>query len=457
MKSRLSVRSHVWSWLFALGAILITPCVWALPPLVVYTVPADNETEVDPSLTELRVEFDQDMIRNSHSWVGNGPNFPRTRGNPYWESKRICVLPVELDPNYEYVLSLNGERAMGFKNQNHEPLLPVALRFTTGAGAGGPSDMPGEEENGRAIAALRRAIDEKYSYRDLRGVDWDRVFKANDYGLRNAASPREFAEQTAKMLTVAKDAHVRVVWKGISFGTQSRDFTPNFNYETLPRRIRAWQRRSPIVTTGLIDNEIGYILISGWGRDVPDGHEPAFEALEVFGEDKMLVVDVRPNGGGDEGLAQHFAGCFIDWPAVYAKHVYRAIDKPGGFTKPSHRLLKPKRGRPKYRGKVAVLMGPACMSSCEAFLLMMKKTPNCKLVGLPSYGCSGVPKPNPLPNGVSVILPTWKAMRPDDSFFEGEGIAPDIRVETTKEDFNDGDPVLEAALEWLRSEEKEAS
>ena len=48
-------------------------------------------------------------------------------------------------------------------------------------------------------------------------------------------------------------------------------------------------------------------------------------------------------------------------------------------------------------------------------------------------------------------------MRPDESLFEGEGIAPDIRVETTEADFKDGDPVLEAALKWLRSADDEAT
>ena len=36
-----------------------------------------------------------------------------------------------------------------------------------------------------------------------------------------------------------------------------------------------------------------------------------------------LVIDVRPNGGGDERLAQELAGCFVAERALYAKHVYR--------------------------------------------------------------------------------------------------------------------------------------
>ena len=95
-------------------------------------------------------------------------------------------------------------------------------------------------------------------------------------------------------------------------------------------------------------------------------------------------------------------------------------------------------------------MGPVNMSSCEAFLLMMKQIPGCKLIGSTSQGSSGNPKPYELGNGVTVYLPSWKAMRPDGTCFEGEGIKPDINIETTQEELLSRDPILEAALNLLR-------
>ena len=90
------------------------------------------------------------------------------------------------------------------------------------------------------------------------------------------------------------------------------------------------------------------------------------------------------------------------------------------------------------------------MSSCEAFLLMMKQVAGCKLIGQKSYGSSGNPKPHELGNGVTVYLPSWKAMRPDGTCFEGEGIKPDIAVKTSAIELGDRDPVLESALKFLR-------
>jgi carboxyl-terminal processing protease len=103
-------------------------------------------------------------------------------------------------------------------------------------------------------------------------------------------------------------------------------------------------------------------------------------------------------------------------------------------------------------------MGVGNMSSCEAFLMMMKRVPDCTLVGSKSYGSSGNPKPHGLSNGVTVYLPSWKSMLPDGTEFEGKGIEPDVHVETTPDDFREKDPVLEAALEILRgSSDGEAS
>ncbi len=91
------------------------------------------------------------------------------------------------------------------------------------------------------------------------------------------------------------------------------------------------------------------------------------------------------------------------------------------------------------------------MSSCEAFLLMMKTVPGCKLIGETSYGSSGNPQAHELPNGITVFLPCWKAMTADGREFEGLGIPPDIEVKTKPSDFEYTDPVINAALEYLRS------
>lgn len=58
---------------------------------------------------------------------------------------------------------------------------------------------------------------------------------------------------------------------------------------------------------------------------------------------------------------------------------------------------------------------------------------------------SGNPKPHKLKNDVTVFIPSRKAMRPDGTCFEGEGIRPDIEAKASPDKFGTGDPVLQRA------------
>jgi Peptidase family S41 len=137
---------------------------------------------------------------------------------------------------------------------------------------------------------------------------------------------------------------------------------------------------------------------------------------------------------------------FVDRPAVYAKALLRVPQAPGGFAPPVEHVVTPSAQRPRFRGPVAVLSGPACTSSCEAFLLMRRAPPRRLLFGERSYGSSGNPRPIDLCNGVVVTLPSWQALRADGTPLEGRGIEPDVEVPFTG---GASDPVLSAALDWL--------
>lgn len=299
---------------------------------------------------------------------------------------------------------------------------------------------------------MRQAIDQRYSYRDIRKVNWDKAFGVYSPVLNRAKTPEEFAKNAVKMLSAAKDAHIWVKVNGKYIpGGFRRKSNPNYNMKLLSRRILQWKSINKVVSTGRFDKDIGYILINSWSRSDKQPHKAAFDALKELSDTKVLIIDVRPNGGGSEPLAQDFAGCFIDKPVVYAKHVYPdRSQKPDSWGNVQKRMLKPNPDMPRYKGQIVVLMGQKNMSSCEAFLLMMKQVPGCVLIGDKSYGSSGNPKPHDLGNGVTVYLPSWKALRADGTCFEGKGIKPDYLVKSTSKDLSRNDRVIEKALLYIR-------
>lgn len=147
-------------------------------------------------------------------------------------------------------------------------------------------------------------------------------------------------------------------------------------------------------------------------------------------------------------MAAEIAGRFVDHPVAYAQHRFRDASRASGFSETITRTLRPTPSAPGFRGRVVVLMGPVNISSCEAFLLMMKQVPQCTLMGEQSYGSSGNPRPMSLSNGVTVFLPSWVALTPDGDPFEGKGLSPDVRVAFPGESA-DEDPLINAALEFL--------
>ena len=421
----------------------------AEPPKVIKATPDNGDAAVDPATTEIQVVFDQDMdTRAGYSVVGGGPNFPKLTAKPRWASARTLVVPVKLEGDHDYWLSINNDQFTNCRGKNGEPATPCAIAFSTkAAGAAAPAaDVLGGNRD--AIQTLRRAIDDDYAYRDLRDVDWDAKFKEAAQRLESAATPAAFARAAGAMLAHGKDLHVWLTAGGQTYASHRRQVTPNFNPRALPRLVPDLKQHGTTVLTGRFDDGIAYVAIGTWENREPASLDAALAAVKAAtdAKAKALIVDVRPNSGGDELLARRFAGCFVDKPTVYSKNTTRA---DGEWSPVYDRAVSPTAGRARYKGKVFVLMGPANMSSCESFLLMMKQA-GATLVGERSYGSSGNPKPHDLGNGVTVFLSSWKDLLPDGTTLEGKGVAPDVEVKSKPAEFATTDPVLEAALKLAR-------
>lgn len=447
------VAKHAWGRYPVMFVVL---CLWsatpvfAIAPTVAKAVPDNGATEVDPKLRQIRIVFDQDMeTRGGFSVCGGGDTFPALVGRPRWADKRTFIMTVRLKPEHDYKFSINCPAAMNFQSAAGESAVPYPISFRTAKGGGGEEALLAEL-NAAAVEVLREMIDEQYSYRDRLGLDWDQLFKDHTQMMVDAQTPRRFAQIAAVMLANAQDKHIWFVADGEHIPSFMRPMTPNANAELLPTLVPGWQQQNGIVYTGLFDDGIGYVRIDSWSTNDPRAYEPVYRLIGAHPDMKGLIIDVRFNGGGSETLAQDLAGCFVDKPVVYAKHVYRDPASDSGFTKAFERTLEPNPGRPKYRGKVAVLSGPVVMSSCEAFVLMMKQAPKATVFGATTQGASGNPRAYELGNGVTAFLSSWKSMLPDGTAFEGVGVEPDVEVAVSEQAFTDGDPVLDAAMKHLR-------
>ncbi|MDJ0902286.1 MAG: Ig-like domain-containing protein [Xenococcus sp. MO_188.B8] len=103
------------------------------PPRVVSTIPENESVNVDPSLTEISVKFNEEMMDGNWSWAySDRSEFPQMTGQAYYtENKTRNVLPVKLESNKNYVIWINSPKHKNFKDKNGNSAYPFKFTFKT--------------------------------------------------------------------------------------------------------------------------------------------------------------------------------------------------------------------------------------------------------------------------------------------------------------------------------------
>jgi hypothetical protein len=323
-----------------------------------------------------------------------------------------------------------------------------ALSLSAGIMLGQVAGGQDQAANAHAFQKLQSAIDQDYSYRDRLKIDWKARFDEFQPRFLSAADKDEFAKIVVDFLSVAKDPHLWVRNGETLAVTHKMDRKPNINPRLLPKLVPNLRQIGKVALIGKWPDGVRYVAIGTWDERDPVSLKTAIAAVKEAAEEKApLIIDVRPNTGGNELRAREVAAFFVSKPTTYGRHVTRSKGKDGPI---QNRTLKPDASGVVHPGPCVVLMGPVNVSSCESFLLMMRAA-GCKLIGARSVGSSGNPKPHDLGNGIVVMVPSWRDMSLDGRGLEGVGVEPDVPVDAKPGEFAAGDPVLAKALEHLRN------
>ena len=102
-------------------------------PRVISTLPLNGSQDVDPTLNEISVTFNEEMMDGNWSWVYEDKDtFPRITGQTYYiENNTVNILPVKLEPNKEYVIWINSAQFKNFKDKSGNPAHPFRFTFRT--------------------------------------------------------------------------------------------------------------------------------------------------------------------------------------------------------------------------------------------------------------------------------------------------------------------------------------
>lgn len=191
-----------------------------------------------------------------------------------------------------------------------------------------------------------------------------------------------------------------------------------------------------------LENNIAYIDLSYFNQDT----EVQFSAIakEVLASNPdAIILDVRNNPGGFLNIAVQITSYWVE-------------DQPVVFERFSNGKLNTyqSQGKAIFAGiPTVVLVNGGSASASEILSGALQDYGLATLIGVTTFGKGSVQELIELNDGSSVKVTIAEWLTPNKRSIREEGIAPDIEIDLTKEDYdNDLDPQLDRALEYILSE-----
>ncbi len=306
------------------------------------------------------------------------------------------------------------------------------------------------ENNPQAnLDVLWETVREKYSFFNLKNINWDSVYTHYDPMVDNNTSDEELFAIMDSMLYDLRDGHVNLV----SPFNLSRNwqwylgFPVNFNYDVVERNYLGEDHRIAGGIRYTMIDSVGYVYYGSFSNGFTRQNLEA--VTDYFKNAKGVIVDVRDNGGGSLNNAFVLAQTFINQTKTALITFEKTGPGPNDFGNGLSYSFGPS-SIGNYDGPVAVLTNRSCYSATNTFAAIMSNYDNVTLIGDQTGGGGGLPIDQELPNGWRYRFSATTSFTPDGYNIE-LGIPPDIEVTNNPTTNAAGvDQILETALILLR-------
>lgn len=189
----------------------------------------------------------------------------------------------------------------------------------------------------------------------------------------------------------------------------------------------------------MLPGNIAYIEISTFAENTDEAVAEALREIEMQDAEGM-ILDVRNNLGGLLSTTVNTASQFLkDGLVLYS------VDGDGTRTD-----YEVKSGGLALDIPLALLVNQFSASASEVLSGALQSHERAILIGTTTYGKGSVNIPKSLSNGASLYFTIGRWYSPNGRLIEGEGLEPDVLVETGGS--GDEDPQLEMALEYLNTQ-----
>ncbi len=329
----------------------------------------------------------------------------------------------------------------------------------------------------RNFEHLWNRFNDRYANFELKGVDWEEVYKQYRPMVTADTSPEELFDICCQMVQELEDGHVGI---NPRFKENDIECGPPYEYylykefatseerllykQAIQKTLDQAEFGEKITKDLAGDTNFQYRLSDDWVYLRMDEMTESLAfgkfsraldgCLEAAQNSRGMILDFRLNGGGLDIIGYRLASRLIAPGETVAHYERKRIKGTQEYTELKERRIKAKGDYP-FTKPIVILTGDFTASAAEVFLLLVKDLPHVTLIGDPTEGIFSDIQFFRMPNGWWGRLSHQQYFDLSNNNFEGKGIPVDITIRNTKERVQVGeDEVILAALAYLESLEE---
>jgi len=295
---------------------------------------------------------------------------------------------------------------------------------------------------------LWKQCDEKYSYFDLKEIDWDSKYSEYSSKLYPEMTEDSLFNVLGGLLRELKDDHTNLnsTFNVSFYGTQELG-PDNFDWRVVTDHYLPtnFYISGPFKHDFLIgtNKEIGYVRLSQFTGTI-DAVNLDF-IMNRYKDTKGLIIDLRENGGGAASDIFTLLERFVSAKTLIYYSRIKNGKSHNAFSAEEATFISPV--SPGYHKKVMVLVDRGTYSAGSFTALSTKAITTITLLGDTTGGGLGLPNGGQLPNGWTYRFSITQTLDANlNNEFEN-GVPPDIRVVTNLTDRTKDDVIDRAILE----------
>lgn len=287
-------------------------------------------------------------------------------------------------------------------------------------------------------------VDKKYSYFELKSIDWNQMRDTYRPMLNENSTEIELFDVLATMLNELKDDHTNLIAPfNVSQYNVALNGPKNYRARTIDEFYitDAW-RTGSLKHDFLSNKEVGYIRYGSFMSDFSDAQMDL--VLERYKDTKGIILDLRENGGGNVFNIPKLLGRFAQSKTLVGYSITRNGPAHHEFADKESFYITP-HGSVQYLKPVIVLIDRGSFSATTFFAVATKAFPNITLMGDATGGGGGLPNGGQLPNGWTYRFSISQLLDLNEDNYAENGVPADINVAFDWSDLTK-DEILEDAI-----------